>query len=70
MDCYKEKAVGILSKFYMGNTDIPYQKRYTISKKDAIDYLEKMLVNSINDTEKQYYKSILFYLNKIKINEK
>lgn len=67
MDCYKDKAVAILTNIYMANTKIPYQKRYKKSKQDALDHLDKMINESKNHIEKKYWESIKHYTNKIDI---
>jgi hypothetical protein len=67
MDCYKDKAVGVLIKFYMSYTKVPYQERFKIAKRRSLEHLHKMHDQSVNDTERKYYNSILFYLKKIKL---
>jgi len=68
MDCYKEKAVAVLIKEYMSNTQIPYEQRYKKSMRGALEYMDKMIEGSKTDTERTYYNSILFYLKKINVN--
>ena len=67
MDCYKDKAVAVLTNFYMGNTKIPYEKRYRKSKQQAVEHLDKMVSESKNDTEKKYWEIIRHYTKKIDI---
>jgi len=67
MDCYKDKAVGVITKFYMAYTKVPYEERFKIAKRRSLEYLHKMHDQSNNDIEKKYYESILFYVKKIKI---
>jgi hypothetical protein len=67
MECYKDKAVGVITKFYMAYTKVPYEERFKIVKRRSLEYLNKMHEQSKNDIEKKYYESILFYLKKIKL---
>ena len=67
MECYKDKAVGIITKFYMSYTKVPYEERFKIAKRRSLEHLHKMEEESKNDTEKKYYENILFYLKKIKL---
>jgi hypothetical protein len=67
MECYKDKAVGIITKFYMSYTKVPYEERFKIAKKRSLEHLHKMEEESKNDIEKKYYENILFYLKKIKL---
>jgi hypothetical protein len=67
MDCYKDKAVEVITKFYMTYTKVPYEGRFKIAKKRSLEYLHKMEEDGKNDIEKKYYQSILFYLKKINL---
>lgn len=67
MDSFKEQAVHYLTKFYMNNTSIPFQKRYKKSKQQTLEYIEDMILKSNNQDEKFYWSRIMFYTSKINI---
>jgi hypothetical protein len=67
MYSYKEEAVDYLTRFYMKNTSIPFQKRYKKSKQQTLEYIQDMISKSKNHDEIFYWSRIMFYTSKIDI---